>query len=92
VQSHLRDRSGIESFLLVVGSDETPGRVHGATARVVRRPIPHISFTLMVNGHLLTISSGWRVVTEVQLGRQPGVSCRSYDQAIIRTGPHTLVK
>jgi hypothetical protein len=62
------------------------------TARVVRGPMPHIYFTLMEHVHPLTIGGGWRVVTDVQLVRQPGVAGRSYDQAIIQTEPHVLLK
>jgi hypothetical protein len=63
-----------------------------ATARVVRGSMPHIYFTLMQNVHPLTIGAGWRVVTDVQLVRQPGVAGRSYDQVIVQTEPHTLLK
>jgi hypothetical protein len=65
----LRDRSGVESFLLlVVASDEAQcQRLMETTARVVRGPMPHIYFTLASNVHLLTIGGG--------PGRDRGTAC-----------------
>jgi hypothetical protein len=90
----LRDRYGVENFLLlVVAWDEAQcQRLMETTARVVRGPMPHIYFTLASSVHPLTIGAGWRVVTDVQLVRQIGVAGRSYDQAIIQTEPHVLLK